>query len=101
MHPHFFKMTFIEQHLFPCAYKSIFGIDCPMCGFQRSLILLLNGNLKISFETYPPLLPTLFLIIFFALHLFSKKFIKRDFLICYSAIVLIIITINYVANVLF
>lgn len=85
----------LEYYLLPCAYKTLFGIDCPMCGFQRALLLLVKGNLIDSFRIYPPLLPTLFLIVFFTLYLFNKELVKRKFLIYYSSIVLTIITVNY------
>ena len=83
------------NHLLPCAYKSLFGIDCPICGFQRALVFLLHGDIKQSFLIYPPLLPAAFLIIIFALHLLNNKLVKRIFLIYYSLFVLIIITVNY------
>jgi len=85
----------MENYLLPCAYKSLFGIDCPICGFQRALVLLLNGNIKQSFFVYPPLIPSLFLIIIFALYLLNRKIINRKFLMYYSSFVLAIIAINY------
>jgi len=39
--------------MLPCAFKQLFGIDCPGCGFQRSFIALLRGNFAISFSLYP------------------------------------------------
>ena len=93
--------TWIEQHLFPCAYKQLFGIDCPVCGFQRSLISLIKGDLIDSFKIYAPLLPTSFLIIFFVFYLFNKKLVKQKFLFYYSSIVLVIITINYFIKLTF
>jgi len=50
----------LERHMLPCAYKSIFGIDCPGCGFQRSFIALLKGDWKDSFLLYPATVPILF-----------------------------------------
>lgn len=85
----------MENHLLPCAYQSLFGIECPICGFQRALVLLLHGDIKQSFFMYPPLLPVIFLLIIFVLHLFYKKVVNRKFLIYYSSFVLTIITINY------
>ena len=85
----------MENYLLPCAYKSLFGIDCPICGFQRALVLLLHGDIKKSFFMYPPLFPVLFLLMFFALHLLNNKLVNRKFLIYYSLFVLTIITVNY------
>ena len=83
------------NHLLPCAYKSLFGIDCPICGFQRALVLLLHGDIKQSFLIYPPLLPAVFLIMIFALHLLNNKLVNRNILIYYSSFVLTFITVNY------
>jgi hypothetical protein len=87
-----------EILLFPCAYKQLFGIDCPMCGFQRSFILLLEGNFRESFYLYPALIPTLALIGFFAVHLISKKTIGKKFLLNYGALVLTLIAVSYFAK---
>ena len=86
----------MEKYLFPCAYKSLFGIDCPICGFQRALILLIEGHFKESFKMYPPLLLVISLIIFFIIHLVNKRVLKREFLLKYSLIVLILVMINYI-----
>jgi len=85
----------MDNYLLPCAYKTLFGIDCPMCGFQRAFLLLLRGEVKQSFYMYPPLFPTLFLLLIFALYLFNNKLVKRKFLIYYSSFVLTVITVNY------
>lgn len=85
----------MENYLLPCAYQSLFGIECPICGFQRALVLLLRGDIKQSFFMYAPLLPVIFLLIIFVLHLFNKKLVNRNILIYYSSFVIIIITVNY------
>ena len=85
----------MENYLLPCAYQSLFGIECPICGFQRALVLLLRGDIKQSFFMYAPLLPVIFLLIIFVLHLFNKKLVNKNILIYYSSFVMIIITVNY------
>jgi len=37
----------------------MYGIDCPGCGLQRAIILLLKGEFWASLNMYPPLLPLL------------------------------------------
>ncbi|MFN5317890.1 MAG: DUF2752 domain-containing protein [Bacteroidia bacterium] len=81
--------------LLPCAYKQLFGIDCPICGFQRSLILMLNGDLAGSFFQYMPLLPILILMGLSIIRLIKPNIISRRFHIYYSIIVLTVIFINY------
>jgi len=63
-------VSWLEQHMLPCGFKYFFGIDCPGCGLQRSIILLLEGNLWESILMYPPLLP---IILILSLHFFNKK----------------------------
>jgi hypothetical protein len=85
----------MANYLFPCIYKSLFGIDCPICGFQRAFIFLLKGDIKQSFEMYLPLLPTIFLMALTALYLLNNKIVNRKFLINYSSVVFTIIIVNY------
>ncbi len=81
--------------MMPCALKSIFGIDCPICGFQRSLVLLLQGNVIESFKIYPPLIFAMLLIAYAVATVCFPRYIGRKYLPSYSLIVLIIIVINY------
>lgn len=90
----------MEQYLLPCAYKSLLGIDCPICGFQRSLLLLIKGEFFNSFKMYAPLLPVLFLIMISILYFLNNKIIKRSFLNFSSVLVLIIIAANYIIKLL-
>jgi len=57
--------------MFPCIYYYYFGIECPGCGFQRSLVHLFHGDFYFSLLLFPGLIPLLlfllyqFLILFF------------------------------------
>lgn len=62
-------INWLEAHIQPCIYKQVLGIECPGCGFQRSLIALLKGDLWESIQYFPGLLPMLFLFVFLILHL--------------------------------
>lgn len=44
--------------MIPCLSKTLFGIECLGCGFQRSFSLLLLGDFSGSFKMYPALLTT-------------------------------------------
>jgi hypothetical protein len=102
--PYFFTqimlLIFLED-LLPCAYKSLFGIDCPICGAQRSLLLLLQGKFVESLYMYFPLIPILSLIIIAPFRILQPRWISRKFLSRYSIAVLIIIMITYGAKFLF
>src|SRR6056297_3207529 len=65
-------IQFLETHMAPCFYKENFGIVCPGCGMQRSLIELLKGNILTSIKTYPALIPTIFMFLFLITHLIFK-----------------------------
>jgi hypothetical protein len=86
--------------MLPCASKSLFNIDCPICGFQRSLIFLINGDFKKSFFQYPPLIPVCILLGLFMIHLFSKQLVTRKLLDYSSVIVLLIITVSFVTKLM-
>lgn len=87
--------------MFPCAYKQLFGIDCPVCGFQRSLLHLIEGNFKESFLTYPPLVPALLAIGIFLVHLMDKNLVSRKFLMRYAVVVLVVVMLNYIGTFIF
>ena len=50
----------LDQYMFPCLSKTLFGLECLGCGFQRSLAMLLQGYFSGSFRMYPALLTTFF-----------------------------------------
>jgi hypothetical protein len=70
----FVLSTWLQNHLIPCPFKYFTGIDCPGCGFQRSIVALIQGDLHKSFSLYPPAIP---LLLFFAYGL-ADKYLKLD-----------------------
>ncbi len=56
--------------MLPCPFKKLSGIDCPGCGFQRSVFALFQGNLYQSFHFYPATIP---LLILFAMGILNTK----------------------------
>ncbi|MBN2347435.1 MAG: DUF2752 domain-containing protein [Bacteroidales bacterium] len=96
------KITdWLEHHLLPCAYKQIFGFDCPACGFQRALIELLKGNIKDSLLEYPGLIPTVVLVGVFIFHLFRKTGKSRKVLLIIAKTDLVIIIVSYIIRLVF
>ena len=63
--------AWIEAHELPCLIKTVFHVDCPTCGLQRSVVSLLKGNVGESYRFYPPLF---FIIFFFVLFFVNKQF---------------------------
>jgi hypothetical protein len=67
-------INWLQNHLIPCPFKYVTGIDCPGCGFQRSVVALVQGNLYKSLMLYPATIP---LILFF-IYGIADKFFKVD-----------------------
>lgn len=65
-------VQWLQQHLLTCPSKKYLHIDCPGCGFQRSVIALLKGDIAESVQLYPAAIPVLTLIMFAILHLKFK-----------------------------
>jgi hypothetical protein len=95
-----FNVFKTDIFLLPCPIKYVTGLDCPGCGFQRSLLALLKGDLAQSFSLYPP---TLFLLLSFicgiSAYIFkynsTAKWIKSIYFITGA-----VIFINYVYKIL-
>ena len=91
----------LEDYMLPCLSKTFFGLECLGCGFQRSFLLLLNGNFIDAFKMYPAvytLLGTfLFILVNFKLQFkHSKKIISR-----LAYLNLSIMIINYLIKINF
>ncbi|MCD4734513.1 MAG: DUF2752 domain-containing protein [Bacteroidales bacterium] len=88
-------IEWLENHQLPCFYKEAFGVECPGCGMQTALILLLKGDLIASFYAYPPLIPTIGMFGYLILHLIFK-FKHGEMVLKFSFIFTFIgIIINY------
>lgn len=59
----------LEAHQVPCFYKHYLCVECPGCGMQTAIILLLKGDIAGSIIAYPALIPTIFLLVYLFLHL--------------------------------
>ena len=59
-----------DSWMLPCMTKQLIGMDCPGCGIQRSISLLVHGDLLNSFLMYPALLPIVFLLGFLIFDMF-------------------------------
>ncbi|MBI3520297.1 MAG: DUF2752 domain-containing protein [Bacteroidetes bacterium] len=62
----------LEHHLLTCFFKSHFGVECPGCGLQRSLIALLKGDLMESLHYHAALIPFIITLLLLLLQLRIK-----------------------------
>jgi hypothetical protein len=62
-------ISWLEGNMLQCFNKQLFGLECPGCGMQRSLIALLKGDYYESFILYPPLSFIIGLMMLLVMHL--------------------------------
>ncbi len=63
----------LEKYMLPCLSKTIFGIECLGCGFQRALLLLIQGNFTNAFKMYPAVFTSLLFMLCCVLSFLDKK----------------------------
>ena len=83
-----------------CPSKKYLHIECPGCGFQRSVLALLKGDLPASFALYPATLPILALLGFTALHLVLKFKKGAGVIIFLQALSATIIVVFYIYKII-
>lgn len=82
----------LEDFMFPCLSKQIFGLECPGCGLQRSVVFLLRGEFIEAFYMYPAIYSIIALLLF----LLADSFFK----IKYSNIITITLLVSSVVLIL-
>ena len=85
----------LEQHMLPCMSKKLFGLECPGCGLQRSVLLLFEGEFVAAFTMYPAiytLIPLFFLLI---VDRFSRAKSINLLVIAFSIASVALILINF------
>ena len=79
MHDTFLNIIdWLKQKELSCLFKKYFDFDCPGCGFQRSVVELLKGNILESFVLFPT---TYALVIFFGCFFINNKYHFTDSII--------------------
>jgi len=90
----------LQKNMFSCPSKKYLHIECPGCGFQRSFIALLSGDIQNSWHFYPATIPILLLFTFTLLHL-KYKFVHGASTIKYlQAGVAFMIVVFYIYKIL-
>ena len=95
-----FVINWLEQHMIPCFYKKFFGLECPGCGMQRSIIALLRGDFQDCFLLYPPLGLFMALILLLIIHLLFDLKHGAQILKWVFIVNVIVIVLNFIYNVM-
>ena len=85
----------LEDYMLPCLSKTFFGLECLGCGFQRSFLLLINGNFIDAFKMYPAIYTLLALFIFTMINLKTKSKNSKKIISRLAYLNLTIMIINY------
>ena len=86
--------------MIPCFYKKFFGVECPGCGMQRSIIALLRGDFHDSFLLYPPLGLVIALIVLLIIHLLFDLKHGAQMLKWVFILNAIVIVFNFIYNIM-
>jgi hypothetical protein len=94
-----FFLIFMKTYLLRCPIKHFLGIDCPGCGFQRSVLAFLGGDVVSAIKLYPPTIPIFALLLFTLVHLkFDLKQGAFIIKILYIGVSLVVV-INYIYKI--
>ncbi|MBU2996603.1 DUF2752 domain-containing protein [Cellulophaga baltica] len=85
----------LEEFMLPCFSKQTFGIDCPGCGIQRSLALILHGEFIAAFKMYPAIYSLLFLFGFLIFNFFYTAKHANIIINSTAIITISLILVNY------
>ena len=85
----------MEQYMIPCIFKNTFGIPCPGCGGQRSVLHLLHGEFGEAFIMYPAIYPLLLFCGIFITHFFIDIKNYNALISITSIATVIFILVNY------
>ena len=92
--------AWLEEHQLPCLLKGVFGIECPGCGFQTAVLLLLKGELWESVKTYPGLIPLAGFVGLAIAHFMGVKKIAPGVIKFAGFVCLLIILISYLLKLI-
>lgn len=88
-----FLLGIPEKFMLPCLNKKFFGIDCPGCGMQRAVSLLLQGEFTDAFYMYPAIYTLIPLAGIAILNYFTNlKYLSK--LIMYLGIISVVIILT-------
>ncbi len=85
----------LQDYMFPCVSKKLFGVECLGCGTQRALLLILKGDFAAAFEMYPAIYTTILFFFILGLHYLDKSRNYHKLIIGLAIINAIIMIVSY------
>ena len=89
-----------EEYMLPCFSKRIFGFDCPGCGIQRAVALILQGEFMAAFKMYPAIYTLILLFGFLIVDNFYSIKFSNKIIITLTTITVLLILTNYILKFL-
>lgn len=86
----------LEDFMLPCMSKQLFGMDCPGCGMQRSLLLVLKGEFSEAFFMFPAIYTTILFFVSIGLHFVDKSRNYHKIIVPIAIINAFIMIISYI-----
>ncbi|TVZ09564.1 uncharacterized protein DUF2752 [Cellulophaga sp. RHA_52] len=86
----------INNYMLPCMNKKFFGVDCPGCGIQRSISLILQGDFSGAFYMYPAIYSLILLFGFIGVNHFYKIKYANKIIISLLVINFVLVFTNYI-----
>ena len=90
-----FLIADLDKYMLPCLNKKLFGLECMGCGFQRSFVLLLNGEFVDAFKMYPAIYTLIALVLLIGVNMLKPSKIIYNSLLALGIINLLIIIGNF------
>ncbi len=94
-------MSGFDDFMLPCLNKTLFGVECPGCGMQRSVSLLIQGEFIAAYKIYPAIYALILLFLFIGLNFFFKFKNSNKIITVLAILSILIILINYVYKLTF
>ncbi|WP_368670302.1 DUF2752 domain-containing protein [Flavobacterium sp. K5-23] len=82
--------------MLPCLSKTLFGMECLGCGFQRAFLLLLRGEFSAAFQMYPAIYSSLLFFGILGFHFFSKSVFSKKIFLWVTFLNVLIMILGYV-----
>lgn len=95
LRPTIFSLS-LKDFMLPCLNKRLLGVDCPGCGMQRSVDLLLHGEFVAAFQMFPAIYTLIPLFILIASNKVFNMKVDHRFIIVLSIASVALILINFI-----